>query len=416
MTIVTEPGQARSHGLSYPGAARHRHPSGAGGAATRVARVPRRRRQAHRAVHEPRVPRPRGRAAVEARLADGVSRGGPARGRRHGRVHDREPVGAGRAVGAGHDQGVRQLVPAPRPPHPRRRRSGVRASLPVPRLLLEPRRLVEADPGGVGLPARRPRRVPPPRAARRQPGGFVFVNFDPELPPVRGAHRRPRRALRTVAARQRFKHGGARREDLRCNWKVAQEAFMEAFHVGDTPAAARGHRRRDSQYDVFGTFSRAITPNGTPSPHLSWAPTEQEMFDAMTDRRLDEPPAFELAEGMTARQAAAASAGCRWRPSSAPRRPRSCPTRLVDSFYYTLFPNFHPWGVQPHRVPVPAERRRPRGIDHGVHVPLAVLRRAAAAAPIHWLGADDSWTDAALGFLARVFNQDALTCRVCSAG
>ncbi len=45
---------------------------------------------------------------------------------------------------------------------------------------------------------------------------------------------------------------------LRCNWKVAQEAFMEAFHVVAThPQLLAGIGDANSQYDVFGTFSRA---------------------------------------------------------------------------------------------------------------------------------------------------------------
>ena len=61
----------------------------------------------------------------------------------------------------------------------------------------------------------------------------------------------------------------------------------------------------NSQYDVFGNFSRAITPNGTPSPHLQWDPTEQEIFDAITDKRLDEDSMAMIPEGMTARAFAA---------------------------------------------------------------------------------------------------------------
>ena len=38
----------------------------------------------------------------------------------------------------------------------------------------------------------------------------------------------------------------------------------------------------------------------------------------------------------------------------------------LDSIYYTVFPNFHPWGVVPaHRLPVPAQRGRPRDVAHG---------------------------------------------------
>ena len=56
---------------------------------------------------------------------------------------------------------------------------------------------------------------------------------------------------------------------------------MEAYHVVAThPQLLPGIGDANSQYDVWGNFSRAITPNGTPSPHLRWEPTEQEMFDS----------------------------------------------------------------------------------------------------------------------------------------
>ena len=32
-----------------------------------------------------------------------------------------------------------------------------------------------------------------------------------------------------------------------------------------------------SQYDAFGTFARAITPNGLPSTHLKWEPTAPQI-------------------------------------------------------------------------------------------------------------------------------------------
>ena len=77
---------------------------------------------------------------------------------------------------------------------------------------------------------------------------------------------------------------------MACNWKVCQEAFMEAFHVIHThPQILVGIGDENSQYDAWGNFSRAITPNATPSPHLKCTPTEQEMFDSVTMRYLDEP-------------------------------------------------------------------------------------------------------------------------------
>ena len=67
---------------------------------------------------------------------------------------------------------------------------------------------------------------------------------------------------------------------LRCNWKVAQEAFMEAYHVVAThPQILAGICDANSKYDVFGNYARAITPNGVPSPHLSNVVQEEPLPD-----------------------------------------------------------------------------------------------------------------------------------------
>jgi phenylpropionate dioxygenase-like ring-hydroxylating dioxygenase large terminal subunit len=239
-------------------------------------------------------------------------------------------------------------------------------------------------------------------------GGFVFVNMDPDCEPLSDFLGELPSHFERWPLEERFKQVHVAKI-LRCNWKVAQEAFMEAFHVVAThPQLLAGIGDANSQYDVFGNFTRAITPNGTPSPHLKWQPTEQEMFDAMSDRRLDEPPALVVPEGMTARQLAAMGARMMLRPTAGAGVDRLCDAEMLDSFYYTLFPNFHPWGAYNRIV----YRFRPHGCDPDESI-MEVMYLAPftgerpPAAPFHWLGADDDWTDAPeLGFLARVFNQD----------
>ena len=54
-----------------------------------------------------------------------------------------------------------------------------------------------------------------------------------------------------------------------CNWKIAQEAFCEAYHVSGThPQILRSLGDTNSQVDVWENCARVITPGGTPSPHL----------------------------------------------------------------------------------------------------------------------------------------------------
>jgi hypothetical protein len=85
-----------------------------------------------------------------------------------------------------------------------------------------------------------------------------------------------------------------------------------------------------------------------------------------------------------------------------------CDAELLDSFYYTLFPNLHPWAAY-NRI---CYRFRPLGNDPNACLMevmyLAPFRgRRPPPAPVHELGPDEPWTEAPeLGFLARVFEQD----------
>jgi phenylpropionate dioxygenase-like ring-hydroxylating dioxygenase large terminal subunit len=238
-------------------------------------------------------------------------------------------------------------------------------------------------------------------------GGFVFVNMDPDCAPL-AEHlgELPRHFERWPLA-DRYKEAHVAKV-LGCNWKVAQEAFMEAYHVVAThPQLLPGIGDANSQYDVWGNFSRAITANMTPSPHLGWAPSEQDMLDSMLTRSLDAEPALRVPEGMTARQTLAMVARMQLQGAVGGANDLT-DAELADSFYYTLFPNFHPWGAYNRIV----YRFRPyrndpdRSIMEVIY--LAPFRgRRPKPAPVHWLGEDEDWTHAPeLGFLARVFNQD----------
>jgi phenylpropionate dioxygenase-like ring-hydroxylating dioxygenase large terminal subunit len=238
-------------------------------------------------------------------------------------------------------------------------------------------------------------------------GGFVFVNMDPGCAPLADHLGELPRHFERWPLADRYKEVHVAKV-LPCNWKVAQEAFMEAYHVVAThPQLLPGIGDANSQYDVWGNFSRAITANMTPSPHLSWAPSEQDMLDSMLTRSLDAEPALRVPEGMTARQTLAMVARMQLQ-STAPGANELTDAELADSFYYTLFPNFHPWGAYNRIV----YRFRPyrndpdRSIMEVIY--LAPFRgRRPKPAPVHWLGEDEDWTRAPeLGFLARVFNQD----------
>ncbi len=238
-------------------------------------------------------------------------------------------------------------------------------------------------------------------------GGFVFVNPDREAEPLEDYLGDLPRHFTRWPLEHRYTQAHVAKP-LHCNWKVAQEAFMEAYHVAAThPQLLPGIGDANSQYDVWDRYSRAITANGTPSPHLSWQPSEQDVMDAMTMRELDQDPLVAVPEGTTARTLAAMGTRAKL-AGVVPGAETLSDAELVDSFYFTVFPNFHPWGAF-NRI---CYRFRPLGNDPDRCLMevlyLAPFREERPApAPVRWLGADESWTNAPeLGFLARVFDQD----------
>jgi hypothetical protein len=81
---------------------------------------------------------------------------------------------------------------------------------------------------------------------------------------------------------------------------------------------------------------------------------------------------------------------------------------LVDSFYYTVFPNFHPWGAY-NRLSYrfrPFENDPDRSVMEVMY--LSPFRgKRPPAAKVRWIGDDEDWTQVPeIGFLSRVFNQD----------
>ena len=240
-------------------------------------------------------------------------------------------------------------------------------------------------------------------------GGFVFVNLDPDCGPLADQlGDLPSHFTEwPLEARCKQVHVG---KILRCNWKLAQEAFMESYHVVAThPQLLPGMADTISQYDAFGTFARAITPNGLPSTHLKWAPTDQEMVDVHYDRAIGDPPPVVVPDGVDARTALAEHRRRGLAGAIGEERAAALSeAELNDSMVYVVFPNFHPWGSYNRIV----YRFRPYGNHHDLCIMECMILSPFSgerppAAPLRMLGVDDDWTEAyELGLLTRVFNQD----------
>ncbi len=88
-----------------------------------------------------------------------------------------------------------------------------------------------------------------------------------------------------------------------------------------------------------------------------------------------------------------------------------CDAELVDAIYYSVFPNWHPWGC----FNAINYRFRPNGDDPNSCIFEVMLFAASPTderpppAKVQWLDLDDDWTQAtSLGPLAKIFQQDSL--------
>jgi len=239
-------------------------------------------------------------------------------------------------------------------------------------------------------------------------GGFVFINLDPDCEPLLDFLGDMPKQFEKWPLEKRYKQVHVAKV-LRCNWKVAQEAFMESWHVVATHSQLLpGIGDIVATYDTFGNFSRAITPNAVPSPHLNWQPTEQEMFDALTDRNLDQP-VNEIPADITAREHIANNRRNHLQNELGEAAQQLSDAEMLDSMVYTLFPNLHPWGSYNRTL----YRFRPYGNDPSMCIMECMIlspyegEERPHGVKMHMLGVDDDWTDAPeLGLLTRVFNQD----------
>ena len=238
--------------------------------------------------------------------------------------------------------------------------------------------------------------------------GFVFINPDPDATPLEAYLGEIIDQFEVWDLENRFVEAHVSRI-INANWKIAQEAFCEAYHVNAThPQILSYLGDVNSQVDVWDHCSRVITPGGTPSPLLNYATSEQDMLRGMLDVRVDQEAPVTVAEGQTARAVLADMSRERWRAAAGDRVDQMSDSEMMDSIDYTVFPNFHPWGAF-NRI---AYRFRPNGDDHRSSImecfflsPFKDERPPPAKE--HRLGVDDPWSDAPqLGMLAKVFEQD----------
>ncbi|MED5544727.1 MAG: aromatic ring-hydroxylating dioxygenase subunit alpha [Pseudomonadota bacterium] len=189
----------------------------------------------------------------------------------------------------------------------------------------------------------RTRRMCLPQARVARLGGFVWVNMDPAAPSLEdylGPEALAHLTAWKLEDRYIYLHV---QKSYPANWKLTMEAFMEAYHVGDThPQVAPANGDVNSQYDVYGEHvDRFISTLGVVSPKLRERYSEADIIANFT---LGDSSALggarpELKEGERARQVMADMFREMFESASDTDLSHVSDTELLDTYSYTFFPN-----------------------------------------------------------------------------
>jgi phenylpropionate dioxygenase-like ring-hydroxylating dioxygenase large terminal subunit len=243
-------------------------------------------------------------------------------------------------------------------------------------------------------------------------GGFVFVNLDLDAPPLEEYLEALPWHFAAWPLEERYLSAHVVRT-MPCNWKIALEAFIEAYHtVAVHPQLLRTTGDTLTEYDVYGRHvSRMITPVGMKSEHVDREVGDEEILKAMF---ITSDADLTVEEGSSVRHQLADQ----MRASLRERTQRDYSTitdaEALDGIEYFLFPNFMPWAG--FLTPL-VYRFRPDGddpdscvIDIMLLEPVSERGSRPAAAPTRYLADDETWADAPeLGYLGRILNQDGST-------
>ncbi|PEQ11513.1 (2Fe-2S)-binding protein [Novosphingobium sp. PC22D] len=182
-----------------------------------------------------------------------------------------------------------------------------------------------------------------PAARVERLGGFVWINMDPDAPsleeylgPEALAH------LKAWKLEDRYIYLHVQKS-YPANWKLTMEAFMEAYHVGDThPQVQPANGDVNSQYDVYGEHvNRFISTLGVVSPKLRDKYSEADIIENFTlgDSSSLGGTKPELKEGERARQVMADMFRNMFETATNTDLSHVSDTELLDTYSYTFFPN-----------------------------------------------------------------------------
>ena len=248
-------------------------------------------------------------------------------------------------------------------------------------------------------------------------GGWVFVNLDPASGDLRTQLGIVPDHFERYDLENRYISMHVEKI-VRCNWKVALEAFIESYHAVRTHPQIMSYQGIDnSQYDIWGEHvSRTITPLGIINPGHVEHLTVQDTLD----ETLKYPPELEgvaraptLQEQLEARRILSQhTREIHERQTGQDLSEVATHAELLDAILYLVFPNFAPWISY---APSITYRHRPNGRDPescimDIYMLSALpegVERMADAKTVR-LGPDDKFTDTRVmgRRLAEIFEQD----------
>ncbi len=264
------------------------------------------------------------------------------------------------------------------------------------------------------LPHVEPEAMSLPEARVGTWGGFVFVNFDPDCEPLSSYLENLPEHFASFALENRYKAAHVAKF-MPCNWKLAMEAFVEAYHVATAHPQVLGYYGdSNTQYDVWPGVrhvSRMISVQGVPSPSRKGIPAQQTVEEMRRDVPFFGGQPIEVADGETARAKLATRSREKIARSTQLDMSSLSDSESLDLIEYMLFPNMVPWGGQ--ALPI-TYRFRPNGDDPETSIMEIMLLFSKSPDGSHpppaamtVLGADQKWADAPeLGSAAMVADQD----------
>lgn len=194
--------------------------------------------------------------------------------------------------------------------------------------------------------------------------GFVFINMDVDAPALLDY-------LEVLP--EHFEHWGFEdwhvsshiRKEVHCNWKVAMEGFMEAYHTPVVhPQMSKVVGDWNMQHDIFGDHvSRDLCAMGVSSPSLEQHLTEEELLNRSrpSNPTTSSITNSSLGEGQTARMVMAEETRKNFLQQYALDLSTHSDAEVIDSLKYNVFPNMMIYGGAAIRA---LTLFRPLGHDH----------------------------------------------------